>query len=173
MSFLEPHKGVTTRCSIPELSQEVSQRLPAKGIDAEVEAALWVEPLVQFWESDLAELARVLPEKSTMVVIASLPLARLLPERQGWAGDPMCLHPGGLGRLNRALMGTNFIIQDKYGFHTPYSVVVNSLSRWLDRWGRPDLGDRVGFAGRLRYCTTGPTLVLSTVALITARQVTS
>jgi hypothetical protein len=170
LTILRPQSSITIRCSVPELAHEAHQRIPVESDDAKAGAALWVEPLVAAWESDLTELNGLLPPGTPLVVIASLPLARLLPERQGWAGDPLCLHFGGLGRLRRALKGVGFSIQDQYGFHTPSTTGLNALSRLYHRWGRPDLADRLGFAARLRYCTSGPLIALSTVALIVTRK---
>ena len=169
-SILRLQNSIITRCSVPELSHEVHQRFPIESDTAEVQAALWVEPLFAAWESELTELSDILPGGSQLVVVASLPMARLLPERQAWAGDPLCLHFGGLGRLRRALKAAGFNIQDQYGFHTPSTTGLNALSRLCQRWGRPDLGDRLGFAARLRYCTSGPLIALSTVALTVVRR---
>jgi len=173
MPFLMPDKSIVARCAIPELQREVSQRLQAKPADTQVEAALWVEPLVQSWESDLVELDRSLLPGSQLIVIASLPLARLIPERRSWSGDPLCTHLGGLGKLIQTLERANFTPQEKFGFHAPLTAGLNSLSRTLDRLGRLDLADRLGFAARLRYTTAGLFLGLSTVALLVARKVTT
>jgi hypothetical protein len=129
-----------------------------------------VEPLQESWRVDLAFLSGVLAAGGPLVVVASRPLARILPERHSWRGHPLGLTPGGVGRLRRALTQAGLTLDAIYGFHAAPAVGFGLMSRLVAGWGRPDLGDRLHFAARLRYCATGHLAAWSTVALLTARK---
>lgn len=158
------------RCEPPALADEVRQRLPRWAEAAPARAALWVEPLASSWQTELDSLSAGLEKKSALYVVASRPLARVLPERRAWPGKPLGLRVGGLYRLRRALRDRGFLVESEYGLHTPLAVGMNLLGGQFCRWGRPDLGDRFGFAARLRYCTSGPSAPFSTVALWVCRR---
>jgi hypothetical protein len=156
-------------CNIPELWQEINNRLPSDSEPCSPTAALWVEPLIENWMADLAVIAQRLQHGGTIAVIASQPLARVIPERRSWPGSALGLRPRGIGQLINAMPRVGFRVSARYGFHTPAAIGFNMLSRQLERWGRPDLGDRAHFAARLRYVTSGPlSTTLATVTLITA-----
>ena len=157
-------------CNAPELVDEIRQRLPYLSESGRASAALWVEPLAGIWPTELRGFAEALGAGAPLVVVASRPLARLLPERHGWTGRALGLRPGGIGRLTRGLRRCGFALDASYGVHSAPAIGLNLLSRQLDRWGHPDLGDRLHFAARLRYCTSGPLAMLSTVALLIARK---
>jgi hypothetical protein len=93
-----------------------------------------------------------------------------MPERRAWPERSVGLRPSGVAELRRALSQGGFRIDAEYGIHSTMSIALNSLSQRLERWGRPDLGDRLHFAARLRYCTTGSAAALATVALLVARK---
>jgi hypothetical protein len=133
---------------------------------------LWVEPRADDWQTELATLAGTLRLGAPLMVIASRPLARLLPERRAWGGQPLGMRPGGIGRLRRALTGVGLALEASYGIHSAAAIGLNILSRPAGRLGRPDLADQLHFAARLRYCTAGPLAALSTVALLIARKST-
>jgi hypothetical protein len=157
-------------CNVPELEHEVRQRVAQRAGAARVDAALWVEPLLQSWQVDLAFLSDVLSEGGPLVVVASRPLARTLPERRPWGGRPLGFAPGGVWRLRRALTPAGLTLEGTYGLHAAPAVWLSLLSRLAERWGRPDLGDRLHFAARLRYCASGRLAAWSTVALLVARK---
>jgi hypothetical protein len=58
----------------------------------------------------------------------------------------------------------------RYGIHPLPSVALNLLGGLGEALGRHDLGDRLGVSARLRYCVSGPTVALSTVALLFAER---
>jgi hypothetical protein len=157
------------RCDVPILAAEVRQRLPRWAEAGPAHAALWVEPMNSNWQAVLESMIMSLEPEADLLVVASRPAARLLPERRGWSAEPLGIQLGGLRRLRRALRGHGFIVEGKYGLHTVAAVVLNLLGGQATRLGRPDLGDRLGFAARLRYATTGPMAGVSTVALWVAR----
>jgi len=157
-------------CRVPALAAEVRQRLIRGTEEAQAHVALWLEPLADDWQTELGALAAAMAGDGLLLVIASRPLARLLPERRDWPGGALGLRPGGIGRLRRALGQRGFAVEVEYGVHTLSAIGLNLLGQQAARWGRPDLGDRLGFAGRLRYCTAGPMASLSTVALLVARK---
>ena len=160
------------RCDVPVLAAEVRQRLPRWAEAGPAHAALWVEPMNRNWQIVLESMVMSLEREADLVVVASRPAARLLPERRGWPGEPLGIQLGGLRRLSRALRGHGFIVEDEYGLHTVAAVVLNLLGGLAARLGRPDLDDRLGATARLSYCTAGPTAPLSTVALLVARKQT-
>lgn len=160
-------------CRVPELTAEIEQRLPRMaGATAEgsAPAALWVEPPAASWGAELRVLAAALPPGAPLVIIASRPLARLLPERRSWPGRPLGLTWGGVERLCRALPRAGFALEARHGVHSTVAIVLNLVGQAAARAGRPDLGDRLHFAARLRYHTTGPFAALATVALLLARK---
>jgi len=171
---LVANEGVPiVRCTVPALAAEVQQRLPRWSEDQDAPAALWVEPLAENWKAELDSLAAALRPGGALVVVASRPLARLLPERRDWPGEPLGSQPGGVRRLRRALRRKGMVLESEFGMHTLLAIALNLISRQAARWGRPDLGDRLGFAARLRYCTAGPLGPLSTVAMLVARRESS
>jgi hypothetical protein len=177
MPRLAGEESLVVRCHVAALEAEIRQRLARWTAQGQARVALWVEPLVDDWQAELEALAAALAGDGTLIVIASRPLARLLPEagqitgttRRGWPGRPLGLQPGGIRRLRRTLERQGFRLEGEYGVHTLAAIGLNLLGQQLARWGRPDLGDRLGFAGRLRYCTAGRLAPLSTVALLVAR----
>jgi hypothetical protein len=153
------------RCNVPELIAEVSQRLP-RGEDAHIaEAGLWIEPVDETYRDDVAYFARRLAAGAPLVVIASRPLARWLPECRQWSVRALGYRPGGRRRLRAALVRSGFTLHRTYGIHSPAAIALNILARLMARSGRADVADRLHAAARLRYCATGPLAALSTVAL--------
>jgi hypothetical protein len=168
MAVLPAKTAPIVRCNIPALVGEIHQRIPYWSETRPATAGLWLEPLAGTWRTDLVALANALPIGAQLAVVASRPLARLLPERRSWDGQPLGLRPGGVAWLRRALVRANFALRASYGIHSVSAIGLNLLSRQAERWGRPDLGDRLGFKARLCYCTTGPYAALATVALLIA-----
>lgn len=171
MPVLAGRGAPMVRCDAPELWSEVGQRIPLLSTVSPANGALWVEPLAGRWQADLAMLARALSVGAPLVVVASRPLARLLPERGGWGGgsrSALGLRPGGVAQLCRALPTTGLELRASFGVHTVAAIALNLLGRRAERWERPDLADRLGFEARLRYCASGPLAALSTVALLIA-----
>jgi hypothetical protein len=160
-------------CNVWQLAGEVEQRIPIPGKIGMASAALWLEPLADSWETDLEGLADALPQHGLLVVIASLPLARTLPERRAFGVLPLGLQGGGMGRLRRGLAQSGFALEARYGMHSSMAIGLNLLGRALVRAGRPNLGDQLHYAARLHYCTTGPLAAYATVALLMARKVHS
>jgi len=99
--------------------------------------------------------------------------AEKLPS-QSWEGlregGPLGLRPWGLLHLSRALRQAGFVVEESYGVHTMQAIFLNFLSQQVARRGYLALGDRLHFAARLRYCTTGPLAAFATVALLVARK---
>jgi hypothetical protein len=173
MPYLYQADTIQVICRQKELVSEVSMRLPnQRGNDASIQtsAALWVEPDAGSWESDLNCLESVLSQGSLLIIIASQPTARLLPERRNWSGSPLGFLPGGLNSLRRGLKRTGFTLFDRYGVHTAAAIGFNLLGRWAGLVGRADLEDRLHFAARQRYLTSGPTARLASLALLFARR---
>lgn len=164
MSVMGNKDEILVRCGDSALLGEVRNRIPVWGESRPAEAGLWVEPQVDGWGEDLKALA----ECDSLVLVASRPLARLIPE--GWKAGGLGMRSGGTGKLVRALQDAGFGVESHYGIHTLTSIGLNTLSRFADIFDRPDLADRLGFAARLHYCTPGPHRSLSTVALIHARR---
>ncbi len=166
MSLCGASTWPTVVCNVPQLVAEIDYRRAGRDASASATVAIWIEPMVQGWRAELATLSQQVQAGGTLVVIASLPLARILPERRTWGGDPLTMHPGGLRQLSRALARAGFRLTSRHGIHTPAAIGLNLLSRQLEARGCPDLGDRLQFAARLRYATDGPLASLSTVALL-------
>lgn len=126
--------------------------------------AIWLEPMRNDWKGQIYRLG-FLAEGANLLVITSQSLARILPERQGWQGQPLGLYPGGLRQLSRALKKSGFRLERRYGLHTPLSIGLNFLSGRLDRLSQKALADRIYFAARLHYRSQGLTAPLATLGL--------
>lgn len=161
-------RHVLVRCELPELKHEVQQRIP-RPVAAGADAALWIEPRAATWQAELASLVKALPAGAPIIIIASRPLARLIPERRTWDGTALGMQFGGFRRLYRALAHAGLRVDSSYGVHSVQAIGLNLLGQQAERWGRPDIGDRLHFAARRRYCATGVS-VFSTVGLLVARK---
>lgn len=170
MSIIAGNTPTLVQCHIPELAGEVRQRIPYWSEGERASACLWVEPMSGSWMNELKRIEHTLAASSPLIVIASRPLAALLKERYSWGGKPLGLQYGGLSKLCRAIASSSFVLETSYGIHSILAVTLNQLSQTATSFGRPDLGDRLHFAMRLRYCTTGPFATLSTVALLISRR---
>ncbi|HLO13264.1 MAG TPA: hypothetical protein VK206_00430 [Anaerolineales bacterium] len=171
MSVLGCETAPAILCHVPELEYEVCQRLNGSSEWKSATAGLWIEPLGSTWISELERIAHGLICNAQLVILASRPMANLLSERKSWTAEPLGTHPGGLPKLYRALSRSGFILEKSYGIHSILAISLNLMSRAAARCGRPDLGDRLQFAARLRYCTLGPLATLSTLALLFVRKI--
>lgn len=169
MTLLPQQTASLVRCDIAALHSEVAQRLPS-GIEPPAPTALWVEPMARSWQRDLAELAENLLSGGTLIIVTSRPLAWFLPERRDWESLPLGIKPGGLKVLRREIKQTQLVLLQEYGIHTLTAMMLNQLGRLATRSGRPDHGDRLEFAARLRYCSRGYLSHFATVSLLKARK---
>lgn len=170
MSTLAGIPQPLVKCGVHALQDEVSQRIPVQLKQGPALGGLWIEPLSATWNSDLHLLLTGLAFAAPLVIVASRPLARLIPERASWDGQPLGLKPGGLGRLRRALTQMRWTVESSYGIHSALAIALSVVGQQLERIGRPDLGDRLHFAARLRYCNEGVFSPLSTVAVLVVRK---
>lgn len=157
-------------CNAPALEAEVRQRIPQRATRHKATAALWIEPLHTTWRADLRRLSRSLAPGGTLVIVASQPLARLVPERRAWSEQPLGMRVRGLAPLWQTLRLAGFTLDRPHGMHSLHSIMMHMLSRQCERWGRPDLGDRLHFAARLQYRVHGPWATFATVTLRVARK---
>lgn len=161
MALLAGKNNLLVRCNLPELFEEVRQRLPYNWLNpGQASGALWVEPLRDSWSDELLELAACLSDGARLVIIASRPLSAKGRQKLNFLQ---------IRALNRALHKAGFVLEHEYGIHSPQAMSLNFLSQQATRCGYPALGDRLHFAARLRYCTTSPARLFSTVALLVAR----
>lgn len=157
-------------CVVPDLVDEARQRLPHTVDVQDCHAAIWIEPQVTSWRAELAKLTQGLAPDARLALIVSRPLARFLPEYRTWQSQPLGFQMDGLRKMRRALLDAGFALEAQYGIHTLIAVGLSLLSHQMERFGRPDLADRLHFAARLRYCVTGPLAVGATVTLLIARR---
>jgi hypothetical protein len=169
MSLLAGAQAPLVLCQAPPLARE---GLPPSAADSPTnDAALWIEPLADTWQADLAALVARLAENGQLIVLLSRPLALLLPTRRAWNIRALGTRLGGVRQLQGALARAGLRLDAAYGIHTMMAMGLNRMSQQLERRGRPDLGDPLHFAARLRYCARGPLAALSTVALLIATRV--
>lgn len=154
-------------CELPRLRAEAAQRVAEGG---PVASALWVEPMLPTWQAELVRLSVALPMGAQMALVVSQPMARLLPERRGWGGQPLGTRLGGMAQLRGALRRAGWRAQAEHGFHTLDATILNIIGRQFERHNRADLADKLGFEARLRYSGRGLRAALSTVALIIAQK---
>ena len=173
MPVVARRNSLMVLCNVPQLESEVRQRLSHVSEPQLATAGLWIEPLRESWMNDLKKFQHTLDRSSPLIILASRPLANLLPERRSWTAKPLGTHLIGLSNLSQALLESGFALESKYGVHSILAIVHSLVSRTADLCGRPDLGDRLQFAARLHYCIRGPLAGLSTLALIFARRVSS
>lgn len=189
MATLAGLTPLVVHCQEPSLWGEVGQRIGSTPESDQAAGALWIEPRVADWPATLARLTTSLTPRGTLAIVASRPLARLLPERRGEVmiqspllgkranAEPpgatvtaaLGLTPGGIGRLRSALERSGHAVEE-YGIHAVAAIARNLLAQQVERRGRPELGDRLHFAARGCYCWRGPFAPLSTVALLVARK---
>lgn len=156
---------------VRELVREVRHRIPGHTSQPLLNGALWIEPLSVTWRHEVRQINDTLPAGARLVVITSRPLARILPERRSWSSGALGLQPRGNARLRHALAGSGFEVEATYGMHTIHAIGINMLSRFAGAIGRPALSDRLHFAARLCYCTSGRLAPYSTVGLLVMRRV--
>lgn len=171
MPLLAEEKKLLIRCDVPQLMNDVTQRVPILSDSDQIhdaEMALWVEPLRLTWRDELAVISDRLSNKSLLIIVASRPLARLLPERQAWQGQPLGIQVGGLSHLCRELRQMGWVFERQDGIHSLQSIVLNQLSGLVSRLGCVAFADRLEFAARLRYRSTDLWAPCSTVALLVA-----
>lgn len=168
LTLLDRTGDLQVVCNLPALDREIRQRIAPAAPPAPANSVLWVEPLAAGWLAQLAALSEQLAPGATLAVIASRPLARLIPERRTWQVKALGTQLAGLPALRRGLRRAGYRISAEYGMHSALSIGLSLLSQQLERRGRPDLGDRLHFAARLHYCKTGPQTALTTVALVQA-----
>jgi hypothetical protein len=155
-------------CRQPELSGEAQQRFATATLGSS--GALWIEPQATGWQAELGTIAQQLAHAMPLIVILSQPMARLIPERRDWAGQPLGMRLGGRRALCQALRRAGLTIEMSYGIHSPASIILSQISHQAARWGRPDLGDRLHFAARLRYCARDLLAAFGTVGLLVVRR---
>ncbi len=170
MSVLAQAEAPRVICNVTALTEEVRQRILGQAESGPTTAALWVEPVVATYQSELIGLSHMLIPGAWLAIVASRPLARIIPERRGWDINPLGLRPQGLGLLRQALARSGLKVVANYGIHSASAMGLNLLGQGVERLGRPDLADRLNFAARLAYCTTGPLVSLATVALLIAQK---
>ena len=164
------HKAERILVRLPSTpwEEEVTQRLPQAQKQGSADAGLWIEPGTRTWEHNLQDFRSGLSENGLLVVIASRPLARILPQKSWENHPPLGIQITGMRRLRQGLVQADFCIESCYGVHTLAAILWNQAGQWMGRCCRPDLEDRWQFAARLRYHTLGRWAFLSTVALIFA-----
>jgi hypothetical protein len=173
ITLFPPHTTPRVHCNIAALKGEVRHRFhPWNNTASGPPAALWVEPMRGSWQEEIHTLlspSHGATLGAALVVIASRPMARLLPECQEWGNqEALGFSPFGISRLRRGLQQAGWHIEQEFGIHSLPSVLLNTLSLRVAPH-RPSLGDRLHFAARLYYCTTGPLMMGSTVALLSCR----
>ena len=154
---------------VPLLDAEAMRRFPPVSV-VEGRALVWIEPSARTWESQLSALKAGSKPCAGLVVVASRPLAALLPERRGWPGDPLGSHPGGIDRLTRALGAHGFEVLENHGIHSLKAIALSRLGTFCEWVDRPDLADRLHFAARRDYRVRGALAPLATVGLLVARK---
>lgn len=137
-------------CNSAEFHPTLYSRLPATEAPRFL---LWVEP-------QISEPLPTLDNIERLVVIASQPLACILPERKGWQDAPRGMRVGGLRGLKRELRRKGWQLSAEHHFHTVQSIILNMLSQ---RVRQPARADQLHFAARQRYATAAP--AFATVSL--------
>ncbi len=141
-----PMMQLRWRCSVDELRSLLNERVPNV---AQAPNLVWVEPQV-------GESLPIDPSLERLIVIASCPLMRLIPERREWQDAPLGMARGGLRRLNGELSQAGWQLEHAFRFHTLSSIGLNLLGQQMARVGQPARADRWQMKARLHYVGKPP-----------------
>jgi hypothetical protein len=167
MPFLTSSGTPRVICHGAWLETEVHLRVSIPTTNG-VGGVLWVEPQAESFGTELAALSKGLLAGARVAVVASRPLARLLPECRRWGGNPLGYRPFGIGKLRAGLERSGFKVESNYGIHSVSAIAINLLGGVCERLGKSAVADRLHFSARLHYLTTGPLAMLTTTALLLA-----
>lgn len=127
--------------------------------------AVWLEPHLQTWRSELRLLLAELPRGALLSVVTSLPAAVLRGAARVTALGAL---PIGFWWLRRELRSHSFRIERSFGFHTPWWSALGWIVEMLQA-RRPDWSDRLQYLMRQRFATADLWLPFATTSLIQAR----
>jgi len=161
--------GALVLCNVDELKEEVRQYIPAWSQDSPARSALWIEPQVLSWREQLMAISEALPPGAPLVVIARARWPNCCREELVGRASAGCRWRG-FDQLRGALAQSGFGVQAVYGIHSASAIALNLLAQQCEWWGLPELGARLYFAARLRYCRPASAVSLSTVSLLMARK---
>ena len=131
-------------CQVDAFYPELQNRLPHVPAP---QYLVWIEP-------QMAEPLPSLNNIQRLILIASRPLARILPERKAWQDDSVGLRWRGTSRFQQPLRQEGWHAVATHHFHTLQSIILNRASEQLTRIGQPARADRWQFAARQRYATS-------------------
>ena len=100
--WLAPHSPLRLCCEQPALLPEIGQRLSFT-FQPPWQSGLWLEPQQRDWQETLVKFSKLLPARTKLAVLLSLPLARHLPERCSWSGHALGEQLNGLHIFRLAL----------------------------------------------------------------------
>jgi hypothetical protein len=168
LTLVPDRRRVRVQCNLAALQADVAARIADTTQSAT--AVLWIEPLQQTWKQEMQQLAAELPLGGTLLMLASHPLAGLLPERADWREQPLGIQPAGIRQLRQAFRQLGLRMQARYGVHSLSSISWNMLSHAAQRIARPDLADRLRATAQQHYLSSGMLAGLATVGLVCAQK---
>ena len=157
-SFIEIDKS-SMLCESDALRGLVAAPLPLQTSPASI---VWLEPQATTWVQRLDQIRTA----QRLLVIASRPLAKHIPERTAWVDQPLGVYRDGLRQLRQGLQSIGRPVVAEYGFHTVTSILINRCATLLSAVGQSARADRWHFTARLHYATQGLLANFSTVALL-------
>jgi hypothetical protein len=156
--------------NMPELEDELEFRRITDRGQSLASIALWLEPVRETLSADLRSISSGLSPSGTVMIVASLPLSRLLPEKRANGQRALGCELTGLNHLRNALTSASFELRESHGIHSITSIGLNITGRLLERIGRSDLADQFAATARERYCSYGRTGRFATLMLISAQK---
>lgn len=138
-------------------------------IDGVIESAIWAEPDRLHGKEYFSLLQEHFSSGSSLIIITSNFLARMLPEwnrPDGLSGNS----PAGSSRTIRWLRQNGFSLVKMYGFHGLLSTFWGYAFRAMMMLRRPDLADRCLYKMRETYCVTGWQAKFAPVSVLVARR---
>lgn len=159
----EPH--VALICNEKALETDILQRFPVQTKFSKAQTLLWIEPMHETWQSQAQAIFKQLSPGSTLVIMATSPLGRLIPERHDWAPNALGMSWRGLKQIKTEVRSHGFEISQAVGIHSLWAIVANIGGRLAASLGYEGCRDQCEVYARRWYVAT-EWLIPATITLI-------
>lgn len=142
----------------PEIDWDKVRLVTLETVDKEPSAStvIWTEPQRETWRAVAGHLSTLTPSATTICVLGTTRLRRILPEWRRSLAFPLMYEPlGSIRYIARVLQSLGHSTDGMYGFHGLFSLTLGVLSHLLAILRRGDLVDRCQAAMRQTYVVRG------------------